>query len=243
MPADTVTPVNVSVASGVQFAVGLPILIGQGSGVALANPGPATFKITAVTASVLTLLWLNASGDVAAGTAISSGAIVVPVGGLPPTPITIPNGGSGANTKAGAQTAFGLGQNAVTSNNAGLTQAITAVQAQIGTIDVQIPALGLWQLQGWFSVDWAGVTFAASRTLTFKVRNVTQATDLATKVIHTQILTTQNLPTSDYYLQIADASAAANDHIQLLAGCDVINSAGTWQIIAANLEAVPLRKS
>lgn len=243
VPPDTTTPVTVSVANSTWMTLGQQIIIGQGLGVALANPGPGTFKITAIpSATAITLLWLQGANDVAAGTAISSGAVVSPAG-YPALPLTIPNGGTGAITKAAAQTALGLGQNAVTSNGAGLTQAITNGQVQIGAIDVQIPALGLWQLQGWVSIDWSGVTFVASRTLTFKIRNVTQAVDLATKTVHTQILTTQNLPTSDYYLQVADSSAAVNDHIQLLVGCDTVNSAGTWQVIAANLEAVPLRKS
>lgn len=243
VPPDLTTPVTVSVANSTWTVLGQQIIIGQGLGGALANPGPGTFKITAIpSATAITLLWLQGANDVAAGTAISSGAVVSPAG-YPALPLTIANGGTGATTKAAAQAALGLGQNAVTSNGAGLTQAITNGQVQIGAIDVQIPALGLWQLQGWVSIDQIGVTFVANRTVTFKIRNVTQAVDLATKTIHTQIAATLDAPTRDYYLQVADATAAANDHIQLLIGMDVVNSAGTFQVIAANLEAVPLRKS
>lgn len=77
VPVDTVTPVTVSVVNSTWAIVGLTVLIGQGPGVVLANPGPASFKITAIPSpNSLTMLWLNQAGDVAATTAISSGALV-----------------------------------------------------------------------------------------------------------------------------------------------------------------------
>lgn len=77
VPADTVTPVSISVANSTWAIVGLTVLIGQGPGAALANPGPASFKITAIPSpNSITLLWLNEAGDVAATTAISAGALV-----------------------------------------------------------------------------------------------------------------------------------------------------------------------
>lgn len=243
VPPDLVTPVTISVSSTLWMVVGENIVVGQGVGAALPSPGPGSFKITAIPSpSAVTVLWVKGANDVAAGTAISSGAVVSP-SGLPSLPITIPNGGTGAITKAAAQTALGLGQDAVTSNNSGLTQVITNGQVQIGTVGVTIPALGTWHLAAWVSIDQIGATFVANRTVTFKIRNVTQAVDLFTKTIHTQIAAALDRPTIDYYAQAQDASPAVNDIIQLLIGMDVVNSAGTYQVIAANLMATPLRKS
>jgi hypothetical protein len=157
-------------------------------------------------------------------------------------PVSIVNGGTGAITKAAAQTALGLGQDPIVSSNSGLTQVITNVEVQVGTVDVQIPALGTYLISGWITVDCDGVSFA-NRVITLRIRNVTQNVNLVTKTYHTQTLVTQDLPSADYYIQVSDATAAANDHIQLRWGCDTINSAGTYQIIAAELIATPLRKS
>lgn len=81
VPGDTSTPVTITVNSTLWMVVGEALIIGQGNAPTLANPGPATFKITAIPSPLsVTMLWLNAPGDVAAGTAISAGAIVTPTG-------------------------------------------------------------------------------------------------------------------------------------------------------------------
>ena len=185
---------------------------------------------------------MNGATDVAAGTQISSGAVVSPAG-FPALPLAIGSGGTGSTTKAAAQTALGLGQDPITSNVSGLTQAITNAQAQIAGSDVTIPALGTYMVQAVVSIDQIGATFAANRTVTFKVRNVTQAVDVVSKVIKTETATTLDQPTHDYYLQASYAGGAVNDHLQCFIGMDVVNSAGTYQVIQANLIAIPLRKS
>ncbi len=81
VPPDTITPVNIAVDNSQWMVIGETIIIGQGTGSALTNPGPAHFIVTALPSSVAaTLLWLNQSGDVPAGTQIDLGAIVGPSG-------------------------------------------------------------------------------------------------------------------------------------------------------------------
>ncbi len=78
-----------------------------------------------------------------------------------------------------------------------------------------------------------------------KLRNITQGVDLAQAVLHTQILTTQNLPTAVMAIPFKlDATPpAVNDHLQLWISIDVINSAGTLSVTSGSLVAIPLRKS
>lgn len=245
VPPDTVTPVTISVVNSTWVAVGEFLKIGQGAGAALANPGPATFKVTAVPSpNNITMLWQNFSGDVAAGTPISSGAVVTPTGQLPATPITIAQGGTNAITKAAAQTNLGLGQDSLVSSGAGLAQAITAANVQVGAIDIQLTAAGTYELRGFIMIDFAGTTFVASRTITCKIRNITQGVDICNGVMHTQTQATLNFPTQALPLPPFKYSAGvANDHLQMFVIIDVINSAGTLSVDAGSLEAIPLRLS
>lgn len=247
VPVDTVTPVTISVGSSVWMAVGQILIIGQGTGVALTNPGPATFVVSAVpSSSSVTLLWKNAAGDVAAGTAISSGAVVSPCGTAATiaVPLPIASGGTNAITKAAAQTSLGLGQDAIVSSGNGLTQDITASLVQVGAIDLTIPALGTYFLRGNVSVELQGATFASSRAVTVEIRNVTQNVTLATMTRNTGLQTTVVLPSIDWELPfVNDATAAANDHIQMRIMVAVIPSAGAFKVIGGSLAAIPLRKT
>lgn len=244
-PPDTVTPVTINVASSIWMVIGEFLIIGQGLGAALANPGPTTLKITAIPSTTsVTGLWQNFPGDVAAGATISSGAVVTPSGRVQVVPLTIALGGTGAATKAAAQTALGLGQDPVTSSSTGLAQAITAANLQAGTVDVTIPAAGEWLIEGGITVEYTGVTFAASRSITFKVRNITQGVDIVSKTVKTGAQTTLTFPDADYVVvPTGYAGGIAADHLQLFCLIDVINSAGTLSLLNAWLTITPLRKS
>jgi hypothetical protein len=175
---------------------------------------------------------------------VSSGALVAPIGFLPAVPLTIAQGGTNAITKAAAQTSLGLGQDSVISSGSALTQVITAAALQVGAIAVVIPATGSWELRGQVSIEMLGVTFAASRTITAKIRNVTQASDLVSGILTTQIQTTANFPTHNLLIPpLLYAGASAADSLQLFISIDVINTAGTLSVSAGSLEAIPLRKS
>lgn len=111
--ADFVVPalnanVTVAVASAVAFVIGQVLIVGQGIGTVLANPGPATFQVVALPGPTsITLKYLQASGDVATGATISTGAIVAPSGQPQPSPIGISAGGTGQTTAAAALRALG----------------------------------------------------------------------------------------------------------------------------------------
>jgi hypothetical protein len=245
VPADTVTPVTVAVASSIWMVIGQQLIIGQGIGAVLANPGPASFQVSAVpSTSSVTLLWRNRVGDVGAGSTISSGAVVSPAGSVIATPMAIADGGTSATTKAGAQTALGLGQDMVNSTSTGLAQAITAANLQAGAVDVTIPAAGSYAIEAGITVEFTGVTFAASRSITFKVRNITQGVDIVSHTVKTGIQTTLTFPDADYQIPPIEYSGGiANDHLQIFVLIDVINSAGTLSLLNAFLTITPLRKS
>ena len=72
-PPDLVTPVTITVSSTIWMVIGMNLIIGQGAGVAIPNPGPGTFEITAIPSpSTVTLLYLNETGDVGFSSAISA---------------------------------------------------------------------------------------------------------------------------------------------------------------------------
>lgn len=180
-----------------------------------------------------------ANGGTGAATQATALAAILGGAALP-----IANGGTAGTTRALAQTALGLGQNAVVSSGTGLAQVITNSYAQVGTIAVTIGATGVYLLMGHVSVNMVGVTFAASRVISFKIRNITQGTDLVTANRDTQILTTITYPTHDWYLPfLLDATPVAADVLQLMITINTVNSAGTLSVVAGSLVAVPLRYS
>lgn len=240
--ADLTTAFNISVANSAAFAVGMDVFSGQGAGVALANPGPWAGVVTAIPSpNIVTVKNLR---TVDQSVTVSSGAVFATIGFLPAVPITIGQGGTNAITKAAAQTSLGLGQNSIISSGAALAQAITAASLQVGAIDVQIPALGSYELRAHVGIDFNGVTFAASRTITVKIRNITQGSDIVSGVLHTQAVTTLSFPT--HFLELPPIrydTGSVNDHLQLFAVIDMINSAGSLTLDSGSLEAVPLRQS
>jgi hypothetical protein len=192
----------------------------------------------------LTLVFARQTGDDSAGT-MAIGASVVASGEQgAPEANTFADGKTTGTTKATAQTNLGLGQDAVTSSGSALAQTITASNVQVGSIACVIPAAGSYLIQGSVTVDFLGTTFATSRTITLKVRNVTQGVDIASITLKTQILTTLNLPSHTMVLPISlYAAGVAADSIQMLITIDVINTAGTLSVGNGQLSITPLRKS
>jgi hypothetical protein len=242
-PGDTTTTYNLPVANSTSFVVGQDIIAGQGPGVILANPGPLAMVITAIPSPVsITVKNLRVADQ---GVTLSSGAVVSMSGFLPAVPISIAQGGTNAITKAAAQTSLGVGQNSIISSAAtGTAQVITNGFVQVAAIDVQLTATGSYELRGHIVVDFNAVTFAASRVISAKIRNITQGVDLATGVINTQIVTTTSFPSHHLIIPpVLYAGAVANDHLQILVQISVINSAGTLSVDSGSLEAIPLRLS
>lgn len=239
--ADLVTAFTISVANSAAFAVGMDVFAGQGAGVALANPGPWAGVITAIPSpNAITVKNLRTTDQ---SVTVSSGAVFATIGFLPAIPISIAQGGTNAITKAAAQTSLGLGQDSLVSSAAALAQVILAAGfAQVGAIDIQLPSVGVWEIRGHVGIDMVGVTFAANRTITCRVQNITQATTVVSGVLHTQAPTTTGYPTFFLVLPHFKYSAgAANDHLQLQIQIDVVNSAGTLTVDSGSVEAIPLR--
>jgi hypothetical protein len=89
-----------------------------------------------------------------------------------------------------------------------------------------------------------GLLLLATRSITFKVRNITQGVDIVSKTIKTGVQAGATFPDADYVVvPTGYAGAVANDHLQIFLLIDVINSAGTLTLLNAWLTITPLRKS
>lgn len=116
--ADFVVPitgnnVTIAVLSTAFMVIGQVLIIGQGAGAALANPGPMTGQVVTIPgASSVQVKALGYAGDVVAGTTIGTGtnlgtAVVSPSGLQTASPIGIANGGTGQTTAQAAANALG----------------------------------------------------------------------------------------------------------------------------------------
>lgn len=208
--------------------------------------GPAHFVVDSIPGpSSVVLQFKNYSGDLAPGNTLADGAIVSPSG--PPTsdiddPLLIANGGTSASTKAGAQSALGLGQTIVQAHSDALAYDVTNSYASIG-LSIMSTAAGLWLVQARVTVLFTGVTFASSRTLSLRVRNTTSATTLAETTRPTGIHTTTSFPAIDYVLDFEVATLALNDTLQIQAQLDTVETAGSTVITSGSLAIVPLALS
>lgn len=237
LPAVNAT-VTVSVANSGWMAVGQNVFASDGTNFANFTVNSIPNGLSAV------LTYLGLPDDATTGTTISSGATVTPIG--PPNPAAVPvsiaNGGTNAITKAAAQTNLGLGQDPLVSNSTGLSQTITASYLEVGTCDVEVTDPGTYLLFASAVITMVGVTFAASRNITLKIRNVTQGTDIIVGTFPTGALTTTDLPALLLSTPVViDSAANASDHYQLMITIDTINSAGTLSVTEGRLSAVPLR--
>lgn len=160
-------------------------------------------------------------------------------------PIPIANGGTGTTTKALAQVAFGLGQNITGAYSTGISYALTTTPTLVTGATITIPTTGLYLLVARVTLDLVGVTFAASRVISLKMRNITAGADISnsTATRNTQIVTTTNYPSLDYVLPPVSASLTATHQIQIFASISVVPSAGTANITEATIEAIPLALS
>lgn len=240
-------------------------------GVIVVTEGPAHFEIFSIGTTDVVLIFRAQTGDAAPGVIVSANSLLSPsavqgqqvadplpvanggTGGanlpaaqanLGATPWSVSYGGTGASTKSTAQLALGLGQDSTISTVTALAQAITASATQIAGSDLVIPAAGTYLVTGSVSIDYAGATFAASRVITITVRNTTQSVDIITVTRNTGILSAATFPTQDIkFPETVYSGGAVNDHIQVRISVAVINSAGSFTVLASTCCITPLRRS
>jgi len=191
------------------------------------------------------LTYLNYSANTAAGNTITAGATVSPAGtqATITDPLAIAHGGTGAATKAAAQAALGLGQNATVATVTGLTQDLTASATLIAGATVTAPAAGKYLVLAVAEIEYVGATFASTEAITLLVANTTQSTTVVTTARKTGVMTTATLPSQDIQVPFTTVTLAANDILQLQISVAVIASAGHAYVVSANLCLVPLALS
>lgn len=189
--------------------------------------------------------YLDYNGNTNSGNTITTGASVSPSGTQPviANPLLIANGGTSASTKATAQVALGLGQSLTSDFDDALAYDITNAVSQITGMSVTVPAAGVYRIDACITVLYTGVTFAASRLLTIRVRNTTAPATHSEKTVGTNIHTTLSFPAIDYVLPPVTVTLAAADTIQLHCGLDTVESAGSSVVTDAFLVIQPIALS
>lgn len=210
VPAVTVTE-TIPVASNVWMAIGQKIFI-QGAGVFQVATKVGTTSITAV--------YLDYADNTNAGAVIAANAQVSPSGTQPD--IT------------------GLGNNITRDFDDALAYNITNSYATITGITVTVPAAGSYKVEACVTVLYTGVTFAASRLLSMRLRNTTQSTTAIDKTVETGIHTTLTFPAFDYVLPPNNATLALNDVLELQIQLDTVESAGSSVVTDAFIVLTPL---
>jgi len=252
---------NIEIGNSDWLAIGATIFISDGTNV-------GHFEVVTIPDSThVTLLWLDQTGDSVSATVIAAGAKVVASGAqvgiddpllianggtgqitaalaraaiLESAPLAIAEGGTAGASKAAALTALGIGQSPTVDNKTGIAYDITAAAAQITGVSAAVPTTGVYLILAHVTVLYTGVTFAASRTLTIKVRNITSAADLVTTTRATNAPTTTGYISIDYVLPFYTGTLTAAHNIQLYIDLSVVESAGSSVVTDASIVLVPL---
>lgn len=184
--------------------------------------GPSTYRVTASSATSITGTWLAATGDVAAGTVIGAGAGISPAGIGSLTNLAVYAAGTSYQLTA------------------------TPALATFGTTSpsLTITAAGTYLILAQFKLDYTGATFAASRTVTMKIRRTNNtAADItnASMTILTAIVTTVTATLEAATIPIvAYVTANANDVIELWGSVSVVPTAGSLDVAAASIVALKI---
>ena len=217
--------VAVSIVNGQWMKAGQKVFVSDGT-----NWG--TFQVVTVPTSApfttATLQFLQVTGDAVPTTVIASGATVTPIG---------VQGAAGTNgfTVAGSISA-----------TTAQTQQLTTTPAQAMSLTLTLAASAgkTYLLFARCRLDYVGATFAANRTVTFKIRRTNNTagdvtngiTTFQTAVITTLSYTAGNL----VVVAIPYTTAGTSDIIQPFVSIDVLPSAGSIQVIEGNITAVEL---
>ena len=218
------SPVTIAVVSTAFMVIGQVLIIGQGAGAALANPGPMTCVVTVIGGGTsVTVKALGYPGDKTNPATIDSGAIVSPAGVLP-------------SLLTAFTTVYGSGT-AYTLTN-------TPALVNLGTtpLSLTLPSAGTYLIFAAARYDYVGTTYAANHTLTQKLRDTTAAADVANSsaAIEMAVITTLSYTIDTLSAPAVTYVAAGANTIQLWASFDVAPGAGSIQAISGYIMAIKL---
>ncbi len=219
-PADGTTPVTVEVADTSWMAVGEPLFI----------PGGLFFLVSAIVDSThVQVVYPAWEANVNAGNTITTGAIVTPSGWQPaatPLPTTDPIAKYGSGT---AHTITGASFAAV-------------IFGTSGAQEITLTTAGTWLIMARARVDYVAATFAAVRIVSFKLRRTNNTAGDVTNTpcaFKTQIITTLTFTAPGAnFSPVAYVTANVNDVLQMQVAIDTDPTAGSIQIVEADLVAV-----
>lgn len=256
LPAAAGNPVTFSVTNTGWMVVGQIVMIGQGGGTALANPGPGTFEITAIGSSTsFTGNWLDYSTDAAALSPLSAGCIISPAGGNITVPLALTGGGTGVSvaTIDALLTALGLtssvnapyfevGSGANFDAGASQPNTVSVVMGS-GLVGIIITIPGTYLLFGSIQFYANGLNLAAARTLTAQIYRSNNTP--GAQITHTRLeaatggAVTKTL--ADIMLPpILYTTANVDDALDLQAGINGAIAGGTFEVSAGTVIAIKL---
>lgn len=182
--------------------------------------GPATFQVTALPSTTsVTGEWLDAPGDVAAGTAIASGSGISPCG------------------------APGSFQTSVTDYRTGGSQEVTTTFAQIVSSNATLATAGTYLIHSQARFDFVGCTYAASQTLTAKLKETTNSSAYIANAVGTikmEIVTALSHTAGYIVIPPVVYTATAGDTVQIFAAVGADDGGGSVQAIEAHIVAIKL---
>ena len=147
---------------------------------------------------------------------------------------------AGASVSPGATQPVLLSQVITEFNGDGLAYDITNSYATVTGATVAVPATGLYKIEAIVTVRYDGVTFAASRTLSLRVRNTTQSTTESETTRETGTQTTTTFPDIDYVLPVVSNTLTAADVLEVQVFLDTVESAGSSTVESVSLAITPL---
>jgi hypothetical protein len=120
----------------------------------------------------------------------------------------------------------------------------TSAALDFGTTDpvLTIPAAGTWLIFATAQLDYNGATFAASRTVTLKLRRTNNtAADIASRTLKTQVITTLTFTMGVYPIapQLY-TTTNTDDSLSIFGDVSVVPTAGSLDAVAASIVAVKI---
>jgi len=221
-PADGTTPVTVEVEDTSWLGVGEPIFM----------PDGLFFLVTAIVDSThVSVVYPAWEANVNAGNTISAGTIVTPSGWQPAAPSLL---AIDAISKYGSGTAH-------TITGASFAAVVFGTS---GTQQITLTTAGTWMLYARARTDYNGATFAAVRTVSYKLRRTNNTagdvTNAAT-AFKTEIITTLTYTALDVaFPPVQYVTANVDDVLQMQVAIDTDPTAGSIEIVEADIVAVYL---